>query len=246
MMKKIFLLYFLIATGLNLFAQRTTYDLNESRRHLSNNSELSKIQFGFKLTPSIGWIDAIHNDLQADGAALKFGVGLVASYPLLPFLSFVSGLEYNGYGGYVFDNESLNSSIYQSSYKLNYTEIKIPISLKLQTEYLNRTSYFIQGGFSLGFLTGATEKYFPATSDNSVQNISIDMLTNPTRVGYQLGVGLDYAIGRRSSVFGLVSYNSSISNVANTANYQTSKYTNNSTPVRILPGSLEFSLGIMF
>ncbi len=242
--KTLFLL--LLAANLNMSAQQTTYDLNESRRRMSNNMDLSKIQFGFKITPAIGWIDVVHNDLQADGAALKFGVGCVASYPLLPFLSFVSGLEYNGYGGYVYDNASLNDPLFQSSYKLNYTEIKIPLALRLQTEYFNNTSYFIQGGFSVGFLTGATEKYFAASSDNSTETVHIEMLTNPTRVGYQLGAGLEYAIGRRTNIFGLISYNSSISNVANTTNYQTNKYPGNATPVQILPGSMEFSIGIMF
>ena len=250
-MRKKILAYLLLIISSNLLAQQD-YDVNQNVDRFVNSIDFSKVQFGIKITPAISWINAVHNDMTAEGATMKFGIGAVANYPLTSFLSLVSGINYHGFGGYVFDNKSLSYVDTLGSYKINYKEIEIPIALKLQTVPLRKTSYFLQGGFSVGFITNANEKFTLKAANSDAQYNDINLYTNPTRISYQLGAGMEYSIGRRSNVFALISYNNAITNIANIYNYthaippnSDSRYDLNSN-INILPGSMEFSVGVMF
>ena len=244
MHKQTLFIILLITTG--LAAQPSDYYLNKEINQDKKHSELTKFQIGLKISPSIGWINAINTDVQADGANFKFGVGAIASYRLFSLLSFVTGLNYNDLGGYVFDNKSLNNVLMKGSYKINYSEIAIPIALKLQTPEINKTSYFLQGGFSAGFIINATEKYYPIAANADPVYVDIYSLTSPTRISYQVGAGIEYFIGKKSTVFGTITYNNSVTNVANSVNYTSGTTRRYSSPIQLLPGSMEFSIGIMF
>ena len=248
-MRKKILAYLLLIISSNLLAQQD-YDVNQNVDRFVNSIDFSKVQFGIKITPAISWINAVHNDMTAEGATMKFGIGAVANYPLTSFLSLVSGINYHGFGGYVFDNKSLSYVDTLGSYKINYKEIEIPIALKLQTVPLKKTSYFLQGGFSVGFITNANEKFTLKAANSDAQYNDINLYTNPTRISYQLGAGMEYSIGRRSNIFALISYNNAITNIANSYNYTTAIPPNPTarynSHIEILPGSMEFSVGVMF
>lgn len=239
-------LLFLISS--NLLAQN--YDSNQNVDKFSNSIDVSKVQFGIKMTPAIAWLNVVHNNMTAEGATMKFGAGIVANYPLISNLSLVSGVNYHGFGGYAHDNKSLGYTDTLSTYKINYKEIEIPLALKLQTSVVKKTSYFIQGGFAVGFVTSANEKRIPKDDNLELNYEDINLYTNPTRISYQVGAGMQYWIGRTSNIFALISYNNAITNIANTSNYTTTIQPNH-TPrynsrIEILPGSMEFSVGIMF
>lgn len=242
MFKKITLVIALVIS-INMTAQDSTINNNSSTAKSNSSFDFSKVQFGIKLSPTIAWVDAQSSELTSDGATLKFGIGCVASYSLLPNLSFVSGLNYNGFGGYVYDSESLSNTTYETSYKVNYTQIEIPFALKLQTIELKETSFFLQAGLSIGFLNKAQEKRIPIDEDMSATYTDIETISNMTRLAYQFGAGIEYPIWKKSNIFGLVTFNNSLSNSANSNKYMENRYTK---PVQIFPGSMEFSFGIMF
>lgn len=248
-MRKKILACLLLIISSNLLAQEN-YDINQNVDRFVNSIDFSKVQFGIKITPAIAWLNVVHNDMTAEGATMKFGIGAVANYPLTSSISLVSGINYHGIGGYVFDNKSLSYVDTLGSYKINYKEIEIPIALKLQTVPLRKTSYFLQGGFSVGFITNANEKFTLKAANTDPQYNDINLYTNPTRISYQLGAGMEYSIGRKSNIFALISYNNAITNIANTYNYTTAilpdpapRY---NSRIEILPGNMEFSVGVMF
>lgn len=247
-MRKNILAYLLLIISSNLLAQQD-YDVNQNVDRFVNSIDSSKVQFGIKITPAIAWLNVVHNDMTAEGATMKFGIGVVANYPLTTFLSLVSGINYHGFGGYVFDNKSLSYVDTLGSYKINYKEIEIPIALKLQTVPTRKTSYFLQSGFSVGFITSANEKFTLKAANSDPQYNDIKLYTN-SRISYQLGAGMEYSIGRKSNIFALISYNNTIKNIANSDNYTSvippnpaARY---NSPIEILPGSMEFSVGVMF
>lgn len=227
--------------NLNVSAQ-VAYDVDGNLEQQENLLDLSKMSFGFKISPTVSWIEVVNNDMQADGAALNFEVGGVLNYEFLPNLSFVSGINYNAYGGYVFDSLSLNNSDYRNNYKVNYGEIEVPVALKLKTKIRNKTAYFIQGGFSAGFIVNATEKRIPLAKNAKPEYTDISLFTNPTRLNSLLGVGVEYLLGKKTHLFGLISYKNSLTNQANSSAYG-SRYTSS---LQMYPGSMEFSVGIMF
>lgn len=232
MRKKILSLLFIVF-ALNLWAQHT-------------ESNIQGIQIGIKIIPSIDWLNVINNDLHADGATLGFGYGAVIEYRMNSFSSLVSGINYNSLGGFVYDNESLSNHAYKGSYKLTYSEIEVPLNLKFQTRYVYKTSYFLQGGVFVGFLTKAEELYFSSSTVGSNIVNAVSNLTNPLRIGYQAGAGVQHLIGKKSYIFGSIMYSNSITNVANNTNYTTGTTPRYNSPVQILPGNLEVSLGIVF
>ena len=218
--------------------------MNLSAQHTETNEE--GIQIGIKIIPSVDWLNVVNNDLHADGATLGIGYGAVVEYRMNSFLSLISGINYNNLGGFVFDNESLTNHMYKSSYNLTYSEIEIPLNLKLQTRYVYKTSYFLQGGVLAGILTKAEEIYFSSSTNGSNTLNSVSKLTNPLRIGYQAGAGAQRSIGKKSYLFGSIMFCNSISNVANSINYTTGINPRYTSSLQILPGNLEVSLGIMF
>lgn len=244
-MHKLIVTFLLLVTSFSLSAQ-FTYDVNDNINRLANSIDMTKFQFGLKISPAITWINAEHNDVQSEGASMKFGIGGVVDYELTSLVSFISGVNYNGFGGYVFDDKSLNDLSTQTNYRINYSQIEVPIGIKLNTRAVKKTSYFIQGGFSAGFIINASEKRVLLDETEKPVYTNITAYTSPTRVSYLLGGGVEYSLGKKSNVFGLVQYNNSITNTANTNIYNSGTPPRYTSPLRLLPGSMEFSIGVMF
>lgn len=226
---------------LNATAQ-VTYDDDGDFEEERSSLDLSKMSFGLKVSPAISWINVVNTDMQADGATLKLGVGGVLSYELLPNFALVSGVNYNSYGGYVYDNESLNNTEFRNNYKVNYDEIEVPIAVKLKTKPSNKMAYFLQGGFSAGFIVNSYEKRIPLAKNAKPAYTDISLMTNPTRLNSLLGAGVEYSLGKKTKLFGQISYKTSLTNLANSAAYA-DRYP---SLLQMYPGSMEFSVGIMF
>lgn len=240
-MYKQLLILLVLFLCLNATAQ-VTYDDDENFEEERSSLDLSKMSFGLKVSPTISWINVVNTDMQADGAALKLGVGGVLSYELLSNFALVSGVNYNSYGGYVYDNESLNNTDFRNNYKVNYDEIEVPISVKLKTKTSNKMAYFLQGGFSAGFIVNSYEKRIPLAKNAKPEYTDISLMTNPTRLNSLLGAGVEYSLGKKTNLFGLISYKNSLTNLANSAAY-VDRYP---SLLQMYPGSMEFSVGILF
>lgn len=205
-----------------------------------------KISYGIRLSPAISWVNINHNDAQAEGASLNYGLGAVVEYEINYLLSVVSGVNYNTFGGYAFDNASLNDFTNKDNFKLNYSEIEIPVGLKLQTPSLGAKSYYITGGISTGFIMSANEKHTSTIAKTDPTNHDILSITSLSRVGGFVGIGTNYHIGRRFTLFGEIIYKAALSNVANAENYSNDGLHNYPQDIEILPSSMNFSIGLMF
>lgn len=241
-MTKKFLLTILLLTPIAISAQ-VTYQPPTDPDAFESSMDLSKMSFGIRITPSVSWLNITNPDMQPDGAALKLSLGGVINYTLADHIALVSGLNYNYYGGYAYDNRSLNAKDTLSAFKLDFREVEIPLMLKLKTKPVNKLSYYLLAGITAGFILGADEirtpsdkSYKPATTDMSYAIV-------PTRLNYIIGAGMDHYIGNKSYLFASVSYKKTINNVTYSTVYSQNRY---STPVQIYPANMEFSIGIMF
>lgn len=232
----------LITCCVNVYSQES-YDVNGDLKQVASSLDLTKMSFGLKVSPTVSWINVANTDMQADGACLKFGVGGVLNYEILPSVSLVSGVNYNSYGGYVYDNNSLNNTVFRNNYLVNYDEIEVPIAVKIKTTSNNKTNYFLQGGFSAGFVIKASEKRIPVDKTAKPDYDDITLMTTPTRLNYLVGAGIEYSLAKKTYLFGLISYKSSLTNQANSSAYVPGRY---STSLQMYPGNMEFSVGIMF
>lgn len=238
MQKKIISVIFILFVSVHIFAQYGNYD--------TSSINMDQLRFGIKLTPRIAWLDIKHNDAQADGATLKYGVGITAEYELNSIMSVISGVNYSTLGGYAYDSLSLNTSTTKDNYKINYTQIEIPLGLKFQTPYVNKTSYYIQGGFMSGFIIAAKEKYKSTVAHTTIPDEDILSLTHTSNVGYFAGIGTQYKITDRINLFAEISYKNSMTNVANGDAYVTNGTHDYNYPIEIYPASMDFSFGVKF
>ena len=206
---------------------------------------LEQFKFGIKLTPAISWLDISHNDAQADGAALKFCLGVSADYEINSVLSVVSGVNCNILGGYAFDSVSLNSTNTKNNYQLTYSQIEIPLGLKLKTPEVNKMSYYLQGGVTSGFILGAKEKNKSLTN-RAIPSIDMLALSTPSMVGYFAGVGANYKISSKLKLFGEITYKNSLTSVAQSDEYIATNYHNYLQPIEIRPAAMQFSVGLQF
>lgn len=202
--------------------------------------------FGVRLTPSIGWLHVNHHDMQAGGASLKFSVGGIAEYSVNNLISVVSGVNYNNYGGYVFDNNSLNDITTADNFRLNYSQIEVPLGVKIKTPAMGRISYFLHGGLTSGFVLSATEKIKSINSNQINTPTDIYSLTNPSSAGFVVSVGSELRILRKFRLIGEIAYKRALTNTANAKAYVNDGKYSNQSELQIFPGSMEFSLGFLF
>jgi len=235
-----------IVLSLLLLSQFTVAQYRDNPLSQIDISKLNMEQFSFgvRITPAIAWLNTKHNDLEADGATMKIGAGIVAKYEINSILSVISGVNFNGLGGYVFDNESLNEETTKDNYKINYLQTEIPLGLRLETSDFQKTSFFVQGGFLTGFILEANEKRQSIIPNSSPIKTDIISFTNPSTVGYFAGIGMQYRITKSLELFSDINFKNTITSIANGNEYVLkNRYTESPT---IIPGSLELSIGIMF
>jgi len=217
-----------------------------------NYSSIKKenFSFGVQFSPSVGWMNVKNsspNGMEAEGAALNFGAGIIAEYKLLSFLGLISGINYAKIGGYVNDNYSLNTNwIKENNYKIGFQQIDIPLNLKLYTPKANKVSYFLFGGVSACFNIASNETFYNEDSDVDPIKYNITSYSNPSRISYQLGVGVDYQILRKIDFTTRISYSNSFTNALN-SNYVTyASFKGYTTSPELFPGYLNLSFGLLF
>jgi hypothetical protein len=235
-------------TAQNIEFPKPTIDLSKvdiSKIDLSKLN-MEKFNFGFKLSPAIGWLDVNHYDMQAGGASLKFGIGGIAEYSINNLISVVSGINYNTYGGYVFDSLSLKDLSTSDNFKLSYSQIEVPLGIKIKTPTLGRISYFLQGGLTSGFVLSAFEKHKKTEKNQVSSPVDIYSLTIPTNAGLLVSVGSQYKITKKINMIGEIAYKRILTNTADASAYIKSGRYSNQSDLQIYPGSMEFSLGFLF
>lgn len=207
---------------------------------------LEQFKFGIKVSPSISWLGVTHNDAEADGATMKLGLGITAEYDINSILYVVSGINYNAFGGYMFDSLSLNSITTKNNYKVSYTQVEIPFGLKLQTPETNNMCYYIQGGVTAGFILSAKEKFKSTIANTTAPSVDVLSLTSPSMVGCFAGVGAKYKISENLKLFGEITYKNSLSSSAMGDNYQSERHRGYYEAIGIFPACMDFSIGIQF
>lgn len=200
----------------------------------------SKLSFGLKVSPTVAWFNTSHEDVTADGAAVKAGIGAIVNYELSPMFFAVSGINYSTMGGYVSDTESLSATHSYTNYKINYSYVTVPVAVKFRSKPIRQFSYFIEGGLNVGINIISDEL---RKTDEGKTRTDISSLTNAFRLGAHIGGGVDYPVGKRSTVFGQISLNKAITSSAGSAYTSTGRYQER---LKLYPELLEFSIGFIY
>lgn len=219
----------------------------------------SKFKLSLRFAPNISMtrvVDKDENDqhnFQADGAGLRFSAGVLGEQYFNKNYAFYSGLWYTSYRSSLkFSSENITPS-YSGSTIRNIQYVQIPLALKMLTNEIatDMRMYFVIGG-TAGFRISEKEVEFKTTEP--VNADGVQTITRPRKSDYayilpDLGVltsiGVEYQLGENTAVFGGLSYNRGLLNVASTKgpfvhNLASSRY------YRVSHSLISLEMGIRF
>ncbi len=221
-MKKLsFLVLFVIIISSSILAQ-------------SASGRESDYRFAFVLNPQVSWLKSDHSGADGNGNLMGYNFGVEMDKFFAKNYAISTGLTINTTGGKLRYNQDTNIKIGSEDevlqagesleYRLKY--IEVPLSLKLQTNDFQRTSYY--GVF------GMSSQFNIKTNDGSGKNINDEVRF--LNLGYQFGGGLQYSLGGDAYMkFGIV-YNQGITDITNNSQIDDTTILNR----------LVFNFGIIF
>ena len=149
------------------------------------------LRLAFELSPQISWLMSDDDSVDSDGLLAGYNFGLSVDRFFAPNYAFTTGVFINTTGGKLKYADGadivIGNTVYQDRYKLKYRlkYLNIPIGIKLLTNGMNRTRFYIQMGFSNQFLI--------KTNDGNGENIKDEVRFY--NLGYEIGTGLEHSLG---------------------------------------------------
>lgn len=208
MKNKPFLLLLLLLAGFQVQAQNSGFRL------------------GIRFAPNLAtnrvtdMVDTDNLDFETNRSGLRFSAGLTGDFYFGKNYSFYTGLWYTTYRlGLKMNGTGLQAGR-SASCIYNMQHVQVPIALKLFTNEIatDMKLYFVLGG-TAGIKISEKEKEWEATSDRRLPELSMEKPTKGKAasfadVGLLLGMGVEYQLGENTSLFGGLSYNRGLLNVA--------------------------------
>lgn len=208
MKNKPFLLLLLLLAGFQVQAQNSGFRLgirfapNLATNRVTDVSETDNLDF------------------ENNSSGLRFSAGLTGDfyfgknysfYTGLWYTTYRAGLKYSGTGTY---SGETGKCIY------NMQHVQLPIALKLFTNEIatDMKLYFVLGG-TAGVKISEKEKEWETSSSSGLSRLNAEKPTKGKALsfadlGLLLGMGVEYQLGENTSLFGGLSYNRGLLNVA--------------------------------
>ena len=198
---------------------------------LGANAQNGDLKFGLKLGPNFGWASSGSEVTENHGARLGFDAGLVVDYYLTNVFAASTGVEFNFYRmKYDFtDYRSLDNILSEEkamvSRRLKASNLEIPLKVKAKFNVADSFDAFVEAGFGLGFNLKDYGKdefkfYWNMTDEPNFQSAIYEDCTGQYRVlqaSMIFGLGAEYELNQKLSVFALLSFHHAFSNAFNKA-----------------------------
>jgi len=205
-MKKIAIAATILITGKFAFA-------------VGGDDDLKNFRFGLKVTPSVNWLKPEGKLISKNGAAVKYGGGIILEFKLAKVASVQTGLQIDTDGGKIkYNNNATNKALYfynnvdekiveynlsdtsNANYthyqlnerKYNVTYVTLPISLKLKTKEIGALTYFGQVGMNTSFRwkANANDELSQVSNNANISKSKIDITKDINVINFALNVGL--------------------------------------------------------
>ena len=169
-------------------------------------------RFGLTVSPNLSWYSPETRNYVSEGSRLGLSYGVIADFGLGTFYSFSTGLNFSTFGGKLSFDESKLQQItrIERTYQLRYLEI--PLAVKLHTNEIGYFTYFGRFGFSPGINLKATGQDSFVAGNQYTEEVDIKGQTPLLRAAMIIGLGTEYSLGGRISLFGGLTYNNGFSN----------------------------------
>lgn len=195
-------------------------------------------KFGFRLAPSLALNSVKGDDIEKNGAGIRFGAGIFADFPLKENVYFSTGLNFT-LKRIGLKNKEGEKSVYDLQY------IQLPLTLKFYTNEVTSKMkiYFNVGG------TIDTKIAENAKKDDTGSKAYAKTQDKPLffflDAGMLLGAGIEYQAGSSTALFAGLSYNRSLLNNINPSlkDLNGEKVANN---IRLSASLINLDLGVKF
>lgn len=171
------------------------------------------VKFGVFIEPQITWLTPEARNISTDGTTLGLNGGLSVDKYFQKNYAISTGLSTGWQGGKLKFDDQITMEVYDSvttlpansvvKYRLNY--ITVPLGLKLRSNEIGFITFFA----SIGFTNQINIKAI-ASSDLGANALDKDAIKSEIglfNMGYHIGGGVDYSLGKDTSISLGIIYN---------------------------------------
>lgn len=188
---------------------------------LSGTAQIGNFRFGLKLGPNFSWAGPCSEVTENHGARLGFGTGLVVDYYFTNVFAASAGVEFNfcrmkyDFTDYRKPKDFLVEEEVMVSRRLKSSNLEIPIKAKAKFDVADSFGAFVEAGIGLGFNLKDYVKDEYELHWVDYKSEYYEDYTDQYRAfqpSIIVGVGGEYEINPKLSVFAQLSYHHTFSN----------------------------------
>lgn len=169
-------------------------------------------RIGLTASPSVSWFTPETRYFVSEGNRIGFSYGLIGDFLLSDYYAISTGLNISHFGGKLSFNDRKLQEIttVERTYKLQYLEL--PVTIKLSTPEIGYFTYFGRFGFAPGVNLSAKANDSFVVGNAYTEEVDIKGQTPLLRAALIVGLGAEYSLGGRLSLFGGLTYNNGFTN----------------------------------
>ena len=180
------------------------------------SAQYKSFQFGFHVSPNIGWLKPTSDNVERTGSRMGFDWGFVGEFYFVENYAFSTGFNVSFINTKYEANTRYNLNFATLKRDLNTQYVEIPLILKMKTNELGFLRIYAEVGYGLGFRLNAeatdniyNESKIKVDSENHHVKDEVKM----TRSALILGAGVEIPLGGSTFVYGGIRFNNCFSNV---------------------------------
>jgi len=208
-------------------------------------------QFGFKLSPSLGWVSPSSDGYERDGLKLGFNWGFVGDIHLME--NYVIHTGFNVVylnGAYTFPFKQLsadgsgNEIVGEMNRFLRLKYIQVPVVLRMKTNEIKDVTYYGEVGLGLAFKTSAKADNTFYKDGNVIEAKKKHDVSDDYRFSREsliLGVGAYYNLGGSTKLTGGLRFDNNFFDILKGKNT-----VDTSIEQKAIANFIELSIGVLF
>lgn len=163
-----------------------------------------KLEIGVFTEPQFAWITSDEGSVVSDGAIVNLNTGIEFDFFFMPNYAFTLGLNLNNQGGKLnypdsIEFEGLVSPIINPggfTMKHNLQYMGIPLGLKLKTEEMGYSTFYVHGGICplINLKAVTSSEQLSITSENIKSDINIFSMN------YFVEAGIEYRLAGNTAI----------------------------------------------
>ena len=185
------------------------------------NAQTENVRLGIKMGPTVDWASSGSTAATNDGIRLGGNLGLVCDYYFTDNIAVSSGVDFNllrlkyTFIDYRRAEDFLEEANISVSRRLNATNIEIPLKAKIRFDVMDSFKAYAEAGAGLSLNCkdfGKDNYTFYWTSFEGESYVDCTNQYRPLQLSMIFGLGAEYEINRKLSVFAQLTFDHAFSN----------------------------------